>query len=150
MNLIVKNGRVIDPATGRDKVEDVYIRENVMSDAFPKQEADRIVDAAGCYVMPGLVDLHVHLRDPGLTYKEDVETGARAAARGGVTTVVAMPNTKPVMDSADRIAYVTNKARSLACVNVIQTGYRSEFTRIYSDSAKFLLYSLHEYIINQC
>ena len=122
MNLIVKNGRVIDPATGRDKVEDVYIRENVMSDAFPKQEADRIVDAAGCYVMPGLVDLHVHLRDPGLTYKEDVETGARAAARGGVTTVVAMPNTKPVMDSADRIAYVTNKARSLACVNVIQTG----------------------------
>ena len=80
MNLIVKNGRVIDPATGRDKVEDVYIRENVMSDAFPKQEADRIVDAAGCYVMPGLVDLHVHLRDPGLTYKEDVETGARAAA----------------------------------------------------------------------
>ena len=122
MNLIVKNGRVLDPATGRDRVEDVYIRENAMSDAFPEQEADRIIDAAGCYVMPGLVDLHVHLRDPGLTYKEDVETGARAAARGGVTTVVAMPNTKPVMDSADRIAYVTNKAKSLACVNVIQTG----------------------------
>lgn len=122
MNLIVKNGRVLDPATGRDKVETVYIREGVMSDTFPEKEADRIVDAGGCYVMPGLVDLHVHLRDPGLTYKEDVETGARAAARGGVTTVVAMPNTKPVMDSADRIAYVTNKARSLACVNVIQTG----------------------------
>ncbi len=122
MNLIVKNGRVIDPATGRDKVETVYIREGRISDAFSQEEAERIVDAAGCYVMPGLVDLHVHLRDPGLTYKEDVVTGTKAAARGGVTTVVAMPNTKPVMDSPDRIAYVTNKAESLACVHVIQTG----------------------------
>ena len=67
MNLIVKNGRVIDPATGRDKVETVYIREGRISDAFSQEEAERIVDAAGCYVMPGLVDLHVHLRDPGLT-----------------------------------------------------------------------------------
>lgn len=122
MNLIVKNGRVLDPATERDIVETVYIREGKICEAYPEDEADRIVDAAGCYVMPGLVDLHVHLRDPGLTYKEDVETGAKAAAHGGVTTIVAMPNTKPVMDSADRIAYVTNKAKSLACINVIQTG----------------------------
>lgn len=122
MNLIVKNGRVIDPATGRDKVETVFIRDNRIADAFSEKEADRVVDAAGCYVMPGLVDLHVHLRDPGLTYKEDVVTGSEAAARGGVTTVVAMPNTKPVMDHPDRISYVTNKAKSLACVNVIQTG----------------------------
>lgn len=122
MNLIVKNGRVLDPATERDIVETIYIREDKICEAYPEDEADRIVDATGCYVMPGLVDLHVHLRDPGLTYKEDVETGAKAAARGGVTTVVAMPNTKPVMDSVDRIAYVTNKAKSLACVNVIQTG----------------------------
>lgn len=122
MNLILKNGRVLDPATRRDNVETVYIRDDRISAAYPEEEADRVVDAKGCYVMPGLVDLHVHLRDPGLTYKEDVETGARAAARGGVTTIVAMPNTKPVMDSPDRIAYVTNKAKSLACVNVIQTG----------------------------
>lgn len=122
MNLIVKNGRVIDPATGRDEIDTLYIRDDRISEAYPEEEAERVVDAKGCYVMPGLVDLHVHLRDPGLTYKEDVETGAKAAARGGVTTIVAMPNTKPVMDSPDRIAYVVNKAKSLACVNVIQTG----------------------------
>ncbi len=122
MNLIIKNGRVLDPATERDGEGTIYIKEHTICAPYPEEEADRIVDAAGCYVMPGLVDLHVHLRDPGLTYKEDVESGTRAAARGGVTTVVAMPNTKPVMDQVDRIAYVSNKAKALASVNVIQTG----------------------------
>ena len=122
MNLIIKNGRILDPATGRDGVETLYIKEDRISTKYDEKEADRVVDARGCYIMPGLIDLHVHLRDPGLTYKEDVETGARAAAHGGVTTIVAMPNTKPVMDRADRVSYVNNKAKALACVNVIQTG----------------------------
>lgn len=122
MNLIIKNGRILDPATSRDGVETLYIKEDRISTKYDEKEADRVVDARGCYIMPGLIDLHVHLRDPGLTYKEDVETGARAAARGGVTTIVAMPNTKPVMDRADRVSYVNNKAKALACVNVIQTG----------------------------
>src|SRR5699024_5108496 len=72
--------------------------------------------------MPGLIDLHVHLRDPGLTYKEDVASGSRAAARGGFTTILAMPNTKPVIDSPDRVLYVTNKAKELAPVHVLQIG----------------------------
>ncbi len=122
MNLIIKNGRILDPATGREGVETLYIKEDRISTKYDEKEADRVVDARGCYIMPGLIDLHVHLRDPGLTYKEDVETGARAAAHGGVTTIVAMPNTKPVMDRADRVSYVNNKAKALACVNVIQTG----------------------------
>ena len=122
MNLIIRNGRVIDPATGRDGVETIYVKDDKISGQYADKYADRIVDAKGFYVMPGLIDLHVHLRDPGLTYKEDVNTGARAAARGGVTTIVAMPNTKPVMDRADRIAYVNNKAKATAAVNVIQTG----------------------------
>lgn len=122
MRILIKNGRVIDPGDRRDQVEPLYIEEGRIAAAFPEEKADCVVDAEGCYVMPGLVDMHVHLRDPGLTYKEDIVTGARAAARGGVTTVVAMPNTKPVMDSPDRISYVANKAKALACINIIQAG----------------------------
>ena len=72
--------------------------------------------------MPGLIDLHVHLRDPGLTYKEDVVTGAKAGAKGGFTTILAMPNTKPVIDCADRVNYVYNKAKELAPIHVLQVG----------------------------
>lgn len=122
MRILIKNGRVIDPSDGRDQTGTLYIEEDKITAGFPEEKADRVVDARGCYVMPGLVDMHVHLRDPGLTYKEDIETGSRAAARGGVTTVVAMPNTKPVMDAPDRILYVMNKAKALACVNIIQAG----------------------------
>jgi dihydroorotase len=122
MRILIKNGRVIDPCDGRDRVETLYIEDDKIAAEFSEEKADRVVDAKGCYVMPGLVDMHVHLRDPGLTYKEDIVSGTRAAARGGVTTVVAMPNTKPVMDSPDRISYVINKAGALACVHVIQAG----------------------------
>ena len=76
----------------------------------------------GCYVMPGLIDLHVHLHDPGFTYKETVDTGAEAAAHGGFTTIVAMPNTKPVMDEGHRVSYVHNKAKMLGLINVLQAG----------------------------
>lgn len=122
MRILIKNGRVIDPGDRRDRVETLYIEDDKITAEFPEKKADRVIDAKGCYVMPGLVDMHVHLRDPGLAYKEDIVSGARAAACGGVTTVVAMPNTKPVMDSPDRISYVINKAKALACVNVIQAG----------------------------
>ena len=122
MRILIKNGRVIDPGDRRDRVETLYIEDDKITAEFPEKKADRVIDAKGCYVMPGLVDMHVHLRDPGLAYKEDIVSGAGAAACGGVTTVVAMPNTKPVMDSPDRISYVINKAKALACVNVIQAG----------------------------
>ena len=95
------------------------------ADARKKQkvlpEPDMEIDAAGCYVMPGLIDMHVHLRDPGLTQKEDVVTGSRAAAKGGFTTIVAMPNTKPVIDNPDRVDYINNKAH-MTPVHVLQAG----------------------------
>lgn len=124
MKILIKNGRIIDPDSKMDQTADLLIKNDRIAEVGTKldEEADRIVDASGCYVMPGLIDMHVHLRDPGLTYKEDIVTGARAAARGGVTTVVAMPNTKPVMDDPSRIAYVRNKAKEFAKVNVLQVG----------------------------
>ena len=87
-----------------------------------KEKAERVIDASGCYVMPGLIDMHVHLRDPGLTYKESVESGARAAAKGGFTTIIAMPNTKPVTDDRDRVGYVMRKAEMLVPIHVLQSG----------------------------
>ena len=100
MKILIKNGRIIDPDSKMDQVAELLIENDKIAAVEEKieEEADRVVDAEGCYVMPGLIDMHVHLRDPGLTHKEDIITGARAAARGGVTTVLAMPNTKPVMD----------------------------------------------------
>lgn len=124
MKILIKNGRIIDPDSKMDQVAELLIENDkiVAVEEKIEEEADRVVDAEGCYVMPGLIDMHVHLRDPGLTHKEDIITGARAAARGGVTTVVAMPNTKPVMDDPSRVAYVNNKAKDYAKVNVLQVG----------------------------
>lgn len=124
MKILIKNGRIIDPDSKMDQVAELLIENGKIAAVEEKieEEADRVVDAEGCYVMPGLIDMHVHLRDPGLTHKEDIITGARAAARGGVTTVLAMPNTKPVMDDPSRVAYVKNKAKDYAKVNVLQVG----------------------------
>ena len=122
--LLIKHGRVLDPAAERDGICDVLIEDGIIKKVAENIETPgaRVIDAAGCFVMPGLVDLHVHLRDPGLTYKEDIETGAKAAARGGFTTILAMPNTKPVIDTPDRVAYVKNKARQTAPIHVLQVG----------------------------
>lgn len=95
---------------------------SLSSEKNSKENADQKIDAKGCYVMPGFVDMHVHLRDPGFTEKETVETGAQAAARGGYTTIFAMPNTKPVVDNADVVNYVHEKAKNLALVHVYQVG----------------------------
>lgn len=128
MKLIIKNGRVINPATKQDAVLDVVVEDrrilqvgtNLCSEKELTGEEIQVIDAGGCYVMPGFVDLHVHFRDPGLTYKEDIETGARAAARGGVTTVCAMPNTRPVVDSVETLDYIQQKAAEKAPIHVEQ------------------------------
>ncbi|MBQ8148077.1 MAG: dihydroorotase [Lachnospiraceae bacterium] len=126
MKLYIKNGRVINPATNQDEVLDVAIENErileVGKDLAIKENPDevQIIDAGGCFVMPGFVDLHVHFRDPGLTYKEDIGTGAKAAARGGVTTVCAMPNTKPVVDSVETLDYIQKKAEEVAPIHVEQ------------------------------
>ena len=124
MDILIQNGRVLDPESGMDGIYDVLIRDGKIAKVGEKLEAKeaRVVDATGCYVMPGLIDLHVHLRDPGLTYKETVDTGAAAAACGGFTTIVAMPNTKPVMDEGHRVSYVHNKAKMLGEIHVLQAG----------------------------
>jgi len=124
MKTIIRGGRILDPANEIDTIADLIIQDGkiVASNANNSDGNVKIIDAKGCFVMPGLIDMHVHLRDPGLTYKEDIESGAKAAAKGGFTTIVAMPNTKPVIDNAAGIEYVANQAKDKAIINVLQVG----------------------------
>ena len=124
MTILIKNGRILNPATEMDQVSDLYIEDGVVSKIGKKlsQKADRVIDAKKCFVMPGFIDLHVHFRDPGFEYKEDVFTGMESAAHGGYTTVLCMPNTKPVADNPDVIEYVHNKAKNGNGIHVYQVG----------------------------
>lgn len=124
MKILIQNGHVVDPLTGVDEVCDVLVRDTDIEKVEKnlQAEADRVIDASGCYVMPGFIDLHVHLRDPGLEYKETLETGGKAAVRGGVTTVCAMPNTKPVIDQGQKVADVHKRAAKESLTHVIQLG----------------------------
>lgn len=127
MKLLIQNGHVLDPLTGLDDICDVFVSgtqiEKVEKGLSGKElGAEQIIDASGCYVMPGFIDLHVHLRDPGLTYKETLETGGKAAARGGVTTICAMPNTKPITDTKEMVAELHRRAEKESPVHVIQLG----------------------------
>ena len=122
-SILIRNGHVVDPENGIDAVTSVYIEEGVIrAVGEAPDDADLIIDAQGLTVVPGLVDMHVHLRDPGQTHKEDIESGARAAMHGGVTSILAMPNTRPPIDDGDRVSYVMNKAAALAPVHVYQVG----------------------------
>lgn len=131
MTILIKGGRVVNPAAGMDEIADVFV-ENGRVSRMEKNinvRADQEIDAKGCFVMPGFIDMHVHLRDPGYEEKEDIETGSRAAAHGGYTTILAMPNTKPVVDNADVVNYVQNKAKAVGIVNVMQAGAVTEGQR---------------------
>ena len=119
---IISGGRVIDPANGVDTVRDVCIRDGRIVEAGGQAESGvERISAAGLVVAPGLIDLHVHLREPGQSAKETIESGARAAAAGGFTSVVCMPNTSPAADSPATIAWIKERAKQ-ACVNVFPTG----------------------------
>lgn len=124
MRVLIQNGHVVDPATGLDEQCDVFISENKIKKVGKnlQDDADHVIDAAGCYVMPGFIDLHVHLRDPGLTNKETLETGGKAAVRGGVTTVCAMPNTSPIIDTKEKVEEVHQRAATESFARVIQLG----------------------------
>lgn len=124
MTLMIKGGRVLDPATKTDKVADIYVEDGIVKKigAGIKEQAQETIDASGMYVMPGFIDMHVHLRDPGQTDKESIETGAAAAAKGGYTAILAMPNTRPVVDNSDVLSYVLNKGKSVTPVHVYQAG----------------------------
>jgi dihydroorotase len=122
---IIRKGRVIDPANRRDEIVDLVIVDGRIAEKSairdPKSAIEKI-DASGLIVAPGLIDIHVHLREPGFGHKETIESGARAAAAGGFTTIVCMPNTSPVADNPSTITWIKERAVSAACVNVLPTG----------------------------
>ena len=122
--LLIKNGRVIDPASGHDAVGDVWIEDGVIKGVGPNLSPANaeVFDASGLIVAPGFIDMHVHLREPGFEHSETIESGARAAAAGGFTSICPMPNTAPVNDSPTVTTYIIEKARRHAVVNVFPIG----------------------------
>ena len=120
---IIRNGRLIDPANKRDGMEDLAIIDGkVARISEVRSQKSEEIDAEGLIVAPGLIDIHVHLREPGFSHKETIESGARSAAAGGFTTIVCMPNTFPPADNPATIAWIKNRAADVACVNILPTG----------------------------
>jgi dihydroorotase len=127
MRILIKDGRVLDPATHTDAKLDILVEDGVIAkrDVWIDEKeitADSILWAHGCYVMPGLIDLHVHLREPGFEHKETIETGTKAMAKGGFTAVCPMPNTKPATDSPERITWLLEKAEQVSPIHILPVG----------------------------
>lgn len=139
MELLIRGGHLIDPAAGRDGLYDILVRDGVVAEVKAAgqssgtavstetakgrlQTAGRVIEAAGKYVMPGFIDLHVHLREPGFEYKETIATGSKAAAAGGFTSICPMPNTKPPMDSPEKIKAFLEKAEVESFVHILPIG----------------------------
>lgn len=120
-SLIIRGGRIIDPDSGRDEIGDLFIRDGKIVSAFEENGA-RVIDASGKIVCPGLVDIHVHFRDPGQTHKEDIRTGTMSAAAGGFTSVICMPNTSPTCDNAGTIQHINYSIAKKAVIRVYPTG----------------------------
>ncbi len=112
MELLIKNARVVSPADGINSKADILVRDGKIAAIGENLSSDgEVIGADGLYAIPGLVDMHVHLRDPGQTHKEDILSGCRAAAAGGVTSLLAMPNTSPVTDNPETVKYILDKAK---------------------------------------
>jgi dihydroorotase len=126
--ILIKNGRVIDPSNFLDETTNILIADGkikkIGTNIRPK--ADQVIDATGLVVTPGLIDLQVHFREPGREDKETIETGSRAALKGGVTSVVTMPNTNPIIDNQAVIEFIINRARELNLINVYPAGAISQ------------------------
>lgn len=125
MRILIKEGRILNPDKNEDFVGNILVDDGVIVKKTKDNidgPADEIIEAEGCFVMPGLIDLHVHFRDPGFEYKETLKTGADAAAKGGFTSVCTMPNTKPVMDSPEKVKLYVERAKKEAVINVLPVG----------------------------
>lgn len=125
--ILIKNGHVTDPKSGLDGKRDIILENDKIkticqpgewAENMAEEDFEQVIDGEGMVVAPGLIDVHVHFRDPGLTYKEDIYTGAAAAARGGYTTVVCMANTKPAVDNVETLKYVIEKGKETG-INVL-------------------------------
>lgn len=126
MRTLITGGRVIDPSSHMDKRTDLVVQDGTIALVADKGNLavrgyDRVIDAQGKWVVPGLIDMHVHFRDPGQEAKEDLRSGSEAAAAGGFTTVCCMPNTRPVIDTSDRVRTVLSKASRTARIRILQT-----------------------------
>lgn len=123
MKTCIKNGLIINPKTQTEAINDLWIEDGKITFIGKKEDiADEVIDAAGKWVVPGLIDLHVHFRAPGFEHKEDIESGTKAAAKGGFTTVCCMPNTNPVIDNECVVEYIHAMARKANRVNVLPIG----------------------------
>ena len=120
MKLLIKNGRIVDPANNLDEAMDILVENSKISQVARniKASAEQIIDATDKIVMPGIVDMHVHLREPGREDKETIASGTKAAAKGGVTSVLAMPNTEPAIDNVENINLLKSIIKDKAAVNV--------------------------------
>ena len=122
--LVIKNGHIVDPAQNIDRVGDVAIADGLIREIGADIDAtgSEVFDASGLVIAPGFIDMHVHLREPGFEHAETIETGSRAAAAGGFTSICCMPNTKPINDNATVTSYIVDRARRFARVNVFPIG----------------------------
>lgn len=124
MKTIIKNGYLLDPATKTEGNFDILIEDGIVAkvDKNIDSGADNVIDAKDMIVMPGFIDMHVHLREPGYEYKETIKTGSMAAARGGFTSICPMPNTNPVIDNKEMVNYILEKAEEESLVNILPVG----------------------------
>ncbi|WP_026476609.1 dihydroorotase [Alkaliphilus transvaalensis] len=124
MQILIKAGRVIDPSTKTDAIMDLLIEDDKIKKVGNDLEikVDRVIEAKGNWVVPGLIDIHVHLREPGFQHKETILTGSESAAMGGFTTICCMPNTNPIIDSVEIVEYINKKAEEANLVNVLTIG----------------------------
>ena len=113
MRILIKNGYVVDPFQDIDSHQEILIEDDKIQGLYPKgkePKSDSVINASGCIVVPGLVDMHTHLREPGFEYKETIKTGTKAALRGGFTSVCCMPNTNPINESIAVTEFIIEKA----------------------------------------
>lgn len=121
MSTLLKNGTVLDYASNTNEKLDVLIQDGKITkiEKDIQDEADKVIDCTNLYIMPGMIDMHCHLREPGFEYKETIETGSRSAVKGGFTTICPMPNTKPTPDNAEVLKQVIKKGKEVGLCNVL-------------------------------